>query len=1075
MDEKVKLNESSDDDAFGALLTRRAPAVIYAAVCFCFFLSGFAALLYQTAWLRLFSTHFGTSEYAVTIVLASYMGGLALGAWIASRYLHRIQYPILVYGFLELLIGVSALFVPILVTLAGLVFGALVGGQAILPDAGGFLQPGFYIVASMIILGIPTTCMGATLPILMRHVIRTDQQIGNRTGLLYGINTVGAVFGTITAAFVLLPALGMKGTVWLGVGINILVYLIAIIIVLVQGFNAADRALKPQLDLPLKFKGVFKKNSGWMLPLILGSGLVSFIYEVLWTRLLGHVVGGSVAAFSTMLAAFLTGIAFGGLLGGILARTKRSAVWWFIAAQVLIAICSVYIYFKLNNLIPDVRDTKAHARMAYLVMVPATIFIGMTFPLAVRILSDNARQASTQAALLYTWNTCGAVMGALLAGFLIIPVLGFEGTIVVCIVANLSIAILVSLTQLSVRQKWMPASLCFVLVVCAGTWQPTRPDAIIHHSLFAVDIPADINEEFYAVGRSATILSLSSFENIYYRSNGLPEAAVSRKGASPTISSQQWLGTIPPLLRPQARNMLVVGYGGGAVLEAIPKHIQNIDVVELEPEIINANRTTAHLRKFDPLADPRINIVVNDARNALQLSRKKFDIIVSQPSHPWTAGASHLFTKEYMALAKGHLNHNGVFLQWINAEFVSEALLRDLTATLLSEFKYVRLAQISPGALHFYASNAPLNIEARMPDIVEVISGEPDLFLAAGINSFYDIVATIILDGYGTRKFAATGKIIRDDQNQLAVHSRQFGGGLSQKKLMALLQPYDPFVHSVSLKVRDMPKEQALYILSALVRVGMLNRAWEVMKTLDTEEFRTLGRAAIYKANGNFPEAANAAKRARDQNQLNDNALFIEKFASLSRSGFQTNSHDFAVVGKELETVFNLTEAGSNANWQLVYNQDGALMEIPVTRTYAGQVMYLRAQARTRLATHNQDRLVKAMALIERSILIEPSFTKLELRAELADRLNDSNRVVNSLWQINEWLVEYQENGTQLFQDFKQQRRDKLHSDVKAYLSMLDRISEPDLEARISSVRYKLSQLDIQLMRTGTGGSRTAQ
>jgi spermidine synthase len=1002
--------------------------------------------------MRLFSTYYGTSEYAVTTVLASYMGGLALGAWISGRYLHRIKFPILAYGFLELLIAVSALCVPLMMKLAGLALTIVVGGQFVLPDAGGFSQPVFYIISSMIILGIPTICMGATLPILMRYVINSDQHIGNRTGLLYGINTIGADLGTLAAGFVLLPALGINNTVWLGVAVNILIYLIAIITVLAQGFSSTDRVLRRQLDLPLKTIDALK-NRKWMFPLMLASGMVSFTYEVLWTRLLGHIVGGSVAAFATMLAAFLTGIALGGFLGGLVAKTKQGAIWWFVLAQLMIAVFSVAIYYKIDSLIPDIRNIKAHVGMAYSVMVPATIFIGMTFPLAVRILSDSAQQASAQAARIYTWNTCGAVIGALMAGFIIIPTLGFEGTIVLCVVANLVIASLVLFTQFSLRQIWLPAALSLALVVSAGMWRPSRPDAIIKHSLFAINSPAHIKEEFYAVGRSATVLSLSSFGEIYYRSNGLPEANVVRKGAGPVVMSQQWLGTIPSLLRPQAQNMMVVGYGGGAVLEAIPRHIQNIDVIELEREVINANRATAHLRKFDPLADPRVNIIYNDARNALQLSRKKFDIIVSQPSHPWTAGASHLFTKEYMALAKRHLNRDGVFLQWINAEFVSEQLLRDLAATLVSEFKYVRMAQISPNALHFYGSDAPLDIENDLPSVGTIIGEDPELFSAIGINSFYDILSTIVLDENGTRNFAKTGKIIRDNQNQLAVYSRQFGGGLSQNTLMSLLRPYDPFIHGTSLKVRDMHKDHALYVLGALVRLGMLNRAWDVMKSLDTTELRLLAQAAIYKANGNVPKAMKAARKVREENILDDDAMYISIYASLSSPDYQIIESDQGEVGEQLATVFELTRAGWRGDWQAVIDQDEALIQIPLTRTYAAQAMYLRAQARAQLMTDSQD-LNKAMALVERSHLLEPSLSKLELRAELADRLQDGNRVVNSLWQISDWLAATNMAGNS--QDLGKDRRDVIQAQLDSYESMLARISDPALVDRIAFVRSML-------------------
>ncbi|NNC38144.1 MAG: fused MFS/spermidine synthase [Hyphomonadaceae bacterium] len=1011
-------------------------------------LSGFAALLYQTAWLRLFSTIFGTSEYAVTIVLAAYMGGLALGAWVAGRYLDRIHSPIFAYGILELMIAVSALCVPLLMTFSGFALTAIVGGQAELPNAGGFLQLGFYIIASFIVLGIPTTCMGATLPILLRQVIHSDRQIGSRTGMLYAINTIGAVFGTVIAAFVFLPALGMRGTVWFGVVVNILIYLIAVIIALAQGIDSEDRMLRPRTS-ELGMAQIVPKKMHWMLCVMLGSGIISFVYEVLWTRMLGHIVGGSVVAFATMLAAFLSGIALGGFIGGILATSKKRASWLFIAAQILIAIFSAYIYYNLEKNVPGIRSVKTHAITAFSVMLPATIFIGMTFPLAVRILSDTAEQSSLQAARIYMWNTCGAVIGALAAGFVIIPNLGFEGTIVLCVIANLALGLIVFFYQLPRSQIWFSTLLGIALCISAVLWRPSRPDAIIKHAFFGHS-QAATNEEFFAVGRSSTVLSLSSFHEIFYRSNGLPEANVMRKGAGPTILSQQWLGAIPPLFRPDAKSMLVVGYGGGAVLEAIPQHIESVDVVELEPEVIEANRVTAHLRMQDPLKDPRINIVFNDARNALKLSNKKFDIIVSQPSHPWTAGASHLFTKEYMKLVRRHLNREGVFLQWINAEFVTETLLRDLTATLLSEFRYVRMVQAQRNALHFYASNSPLDIESDLPTVGKIISKEQQLFASIGVNSFNDILAAIVLDENGTTSFARTGKIIRDNQNQLAVLSRQYGDGLKFYALMNILKPFDPLIHNNTLKVRDMPKERALYILGSLVRLGMPNRALDVMNTLDTEEYRRLAQAIIYKASGDKFAAQQAVNLAFQNIVDNPDAVFIANYEILDNPDLNTDDIIGNVQNRDLATVFILSEAAKKGDWQTIFDQDEALTQVPVTRSYAGQALYLRARSRFELLK-DQEGLEKAIALIERSHLVEPTAEKLILRAKLADRLQDSDRVLNSIWQIV--FSRNNLNVTGGGGDTKKQ------SYLPEFAQLLSRVTDPTLEERVNVLKSRLEHV----------------
>ena len=201
--------------------------LVYFGVVACFFLSGFAALLYQTAWLRQFSLVFGTSELAVATVLAAYMGGLALGSAVAARYAGRVTRPVLAYGVLEAGIALSALAVPLLLLAARALYSSILGDQPTPPDAATIGQPVFYLLVAFVVLAIPTGFMGATLPLLIRYAVRTDREVGPRVALLYAINTAGAVCGTVAAAFVLLPAFGLNRTVWVGVAVNALVFVVA--------------------------------------------------------------------------------------------------------------------------------------------------------------------------------------------------------------------------------------------------------------------------------------------------------------------------------------------------------------------------------------------------------------------------------------------------------------------------------------------------------------------------------------------------------------------------------------------------------------------------------------------------------------------------------------------------------------------------------------------------------------------------------------------------------------------------------------------------------------------------------
>ena len=303
----------------------------------CFFLSGFAALLFQTAWTREFAFVFGTSDLAVATVLAGYMAGLAIGAAAAGRFARVVRRPVLVYAVLELAIGAAALLVPLAIQGTLALARRLFGGLAELPEQGDPLQAAFYLGVSLAILVVPTSLMGATLPLLARDAVRLDSQVGPRVGALYAMNTVGAVAGTLVAGFFLLPSIGLRRTVWAGAAINLVVFVLAARISRVASapVEAARAPATPAAAPPAP------SGPALVLPIMLASGAASFGYEVLWTRLLGHLVGGSVYAFATMLASFLTGIALGSAYAARRTSSRLAAARGLAAAQLGIALLAM--------------------------------------------------------------------------------------------------------------------------------------------------------------------------------------------------------------------------------------------------------------------------------------------------------------------------------------------------------------------------------------------------------------------------------------------------------------------------------------------------------------------------------------------------------------------------------------------------------------------------------------------------------------------------------------------------------------------------------------------------------------
>src|SRR5262245_47909768 len=407
----------------------------------CFFLSGLAALIYETAWTHEFAFVFGTSELAVATVLAAYMGGLAAGAALAGRFGPRLARPVLTYGLLELGIAVAALAVPLGIAASRWLYVALFGSQEVLPDAGGLTTAVFYLVCSFLILLVPTAMMGATLPLLARHSVRSDREIGRRIGVPYAVNTAGAVVGTIAGAFVLLPAIGLRATIAAAAGVNALVFAAA------WALSRSAPGVAAVAETPVSDDSAGGR-ARWILGLIFASGFVSFTYEVLWVRLVGHVVGSGAQAFATMLASFLAGIAIGSAIASRLASSPRRAALGFSLAQLGIAVFSVAA-FALVNRLPEFVDWVelqrsaviwAHIGACAVSLFPPALCIGATFPLAVRVLARGSDTAGPASARVYTANTMGSIAGSISAGFFLVPGLGFAGALIFGVATNLLLA-----------------------------------------------------------------------------------------------------------------------------------------------------------------------------------------------------------------------------------------------------------------------------------------------------------------------------------------------------------------------------------------------------------------------------------------------------------------------------------------------------------------------------------------------------------------------------------------------------------------------------------------------------------
>jgi spermidine synthase len=823
----------------------------------CFFLSGFAGLLYETAWSREFAFVFGTSELAVAAVLAAYMGGLAVGAAAAARLVPRLRRPVLAYGVLELSIALCALAVPTGIRALTALYVASFGHRAFLPDADALGAPLFQTLSAFAVLLPPTALMGATLPLLARHAVSRESQIGWRVGLLYAANTAGAIGGTLCAAFLLMPELGLRRTVFVGAGVNALVFAAAV--ALARGAPLPSRGSTRASAAP--------RGSGWVLPAVAVSGAVSFAYEVLWTRLLGHVLGASVQAFATMLASFLLGIALGSALAARIARTPGRAGAGFAVAQLGTA-CAAYASFGLADRLPELARALGAGHAAALpsafvavsALLPLTLFVGASFPFAVRLLALRPEEAAVASARVYAASTLGAIAGALGAAFLLLPSLGFEGTLAVAVCANLALAALAGLRSRPRRPVLALGALVSALLLAAVP--PAAPRTLLRSSPL-LPAPLEGRIAYVGVGRSASVLLLDQGARWRLVSNGLPESTIDRPDAHPVVFIGHWLGLLPGLARPDARDALVVGLGGGLALQALPASVRRIDVVELEEEIVAANRAIASVRARDPLSDPRVHLHRGDARGALQLCDARYDLVLSQPSHPWTSGASHLYTREFFSLVRSRLRPGGLFVQWIGTGLVDDALLRTLVATLREVFPHVEVYQPTPLALLFAASDAPVAVVAGSR---RALRADPEHFARHGIHRPEDVAAVWALDDDGARAFAGSAPATTDDHNLVAMRSFRLGGSaLDPTSLRRLLESHDPLVGPLTELDR-------LAVIRRLVAGGQLGRAAAVADGAQ-EAHREAGRGWVALGRQRPRAALRHFARALDRDRSDPDAL----------------------------------------------------------------------------------------------------------------------------------------------------------------------------------------------------------
>ena len=619
-----------------------------------FFLSGVCGLTYQVLWLRLLSLVFGVTVYAASTVLAAFMAGLALGSVLAGRLVARTRRPLVLFGVAEMLIGISALATPLALDAASSVYRLLYDAG---PESLAVLTMA-RLVTSFVVLLVPTMLMGLTLPVLSASEPVQGPRFGARVGALYAVNTAGAVTGAVLTGFYLIGAIGLSRSFWLAAAVNVAVGIAAVGL----AWQTGSRETAPSEPTPLAPAESPARPAGStaIVMVVFISGLVALALEIVWFRTLVQYLAATTYAFTTMLATVLAGIAVGGAVAARLLRRQRDwiavLVWIQIATACITLASAIFLGWSYG----EGWRTAGELQASVAAIFPVTLLMGLSFPIALRIGAaplpgDRAAASARRVGRLYAVNVIGAIVGALLGGFWLLPLLGTRWALVV--MAALYGATAALLLAAHPRRGPLVGALAagavaFLLLA------PRVPDPFA--AAYARRYGAELREFWREEGvQTAVSVHASEFRRSLYL-DGLHQA----NDSPPMVHLHRTIGHLPMVLHPAPADALVIGLGGGATSGAVSQHDARVQIVELSESVRRAAGLFAHVN-YDVLNQPNVRVRVDDGRNFLLLSGEKFDVITADIIQPIHAGAGNLYSREYFALVRGALKEGGLALQWI--------------------------------------------------------------------------------------------------------------------------------------------------------------------------------------------------------------------------------------------------------------------------------------------------------------------------------------------------------------------------------------------------------------------------
>lgn len=701
-------------------MKRNGSAVLLVTV----FAVNFLSLVYQVIWTRNIMAIFGSTALSVSTTLTVFLSGIALGGYLGGKWIRQVENKHRTLGILLVILGAYCFFVGYLFQAIDLIFAMFHGIES--PIITNLLKLFF----TFLILIFPTTIIGSIFPITTYLYSVETGKLGKDVAFIYFLDTFGAALGALISGFILVPMVGLRESSFISAGLYILLGILLFVMKGAAWEAAPAKAAQPKKTVQLDSVRVF------ILAALFFSGFSALVLEVVWARYFHLIFGTSIYAFSIVIAAFLMGLSIGSFLIKRRLEGMKDPVLVFAYIEILIGGFALLVirssawievlYYKLFYLIDSFYVFQATLfTIAFIIMLIPAALMGANFPLAIRIFGRDTETRGEDAGLTFSFNTAGGIIGAFAAGFIIIPLLGLEKTNFLAFAGYLAIgfaALLIAKRQALHYAIGVGAAAAFIIGGFVFGSAPSLNYGVyyggIRHSTvesFVTQKKVMENEIAYSKHGFYGLVSVRynpSDSLVQLLNNGKVDASISLTD----MRTQILIGHMPLLMHPKPERVLNIGLGGGFTVGAIKSHpdVKDIDVVEIDPLVVEATGTYFKDYNNDALTDPRIHMHVHDGRYFLKTAPHKYDVIVSEPPNIWVSGVSMLFTKEFYRIVDEHLNPGGILFQWAPGYEMSEDDVKLILKTIRERFEYVTFWMQVTDIVIFASHTQPMVDPARV-------------------------------------------------------------------------------------------------------------------------------------------------------------------------------------------------------------------------------------------------------------------------------------------------------------------------------------------------------------------------